>query len=770
MDALSYKDLCLIIVGPGSRAEAMLARQRLNAGGRLAHILTKGEDDDRVKLVQEPVSGSYMTWQPPRQELGISWFGKKIGAQKPTIWTKNGPDAIELPEDCEMKIMVDPSGVLRHVCIVSAQDDVIMALSGEVVLNPDMDLARAFPVEVRNPDLQPFGCFSTRFVRLAMVSQFVTFVARFLVGNSLEKATDDWSVLWARGFVRTIPWLLFGQTFCVGVWLSSLTGERPNGALFLLAHMIFVVAILACSYLQLSDVVAATAAEIPMLAIVPPVAYWLTMDKYPQRQLLASMKWSISLICGTLGAWFTFTFIGLGYGTLLSTGNGAIAAIFLPVLTAGTEIALVVYARTAYTKLVYQPRLKEGQVVAGDQLAMCGPSVVYAAHALAEACRLAATFSGAVTTGGYVWIATTLLSVILNISARLGWSRFVLVKIATRLWGGPTAMKIFAPTAWSKLHDELKIYCGYFRFATVCALVAGRAIEYGLIWEGPRATFFNTSAMCVLIFGLILEKIEDVIVVHELLPVNPAGPGLLKFYAAGHNSDAKQLVALEAVEMPDATDPWRMSELSQAGRRKSEFVTAKEANEANEQTLTVEFPADNFATTVDVKDLKVTLGPQESTTWSRLRAWFGQKRSLVPSPALHGLREIPLEYQMSMVFLIGEFVVGLISLLIGTGYMRGICDAPMQGWGLIINFFYWEVPFQCWRGLSSVLLRLPGDSKWPFHPLVGGHLAFPKGHLSVPKRSQRIARSANLSAFDVFAHPVHWNIWKWMSMTYTYGC
>ena len=36
--------------------------------------------------------------------------------------------------------------------------------------------------------------------------------------------------------------------------------------------------------------------------------------------------------------------------------------------------------------------------------------------------------------------------------------------------------------------------------------------------------------------------------------------------------------------------------------------------------------------------------------------------------------------------------------------------------------------------------NVPGDSKWPFDPLVGGHLTFPKGHLTIPKRSQRIAR------------------------------
>ena len=35
---------------------------------------------------------------------------------------------------------------------------------------------------------------------------------------------------------------------------------------------------------------------------------------------------------------------------------------------------------------------------------------------------------------------------------------------------------------------------------------------------------------------------------------------------------------------------------------------------------------------------------------------------------------------------------------------------------------------------------LPGDSKWPFHPLVGGHLPIENGHLTIPKRSHRSAR------------------------------
>ena len=36
--------------------------------------------------------------------------------------------------------------------------------------------------------------------------------------------------------------------------------------------------------------------------------------------------------------------------------------------------------------------------------------------------------------------------------------------------------------------------------------------------------------------------------------------------------------------------------------------------------------------------------------------------------------------------------------------------------------------------------RLPGDSKCPFHPLVGGHLNPWNGHLTIPKRALWITR------------------------------
>ena len=71
----------------------------------------------------------------------------------------------------------------------------------------------------------------------------------------------------------------------------------------------------------------------------------------------------------------------------------------------------------------------------------------------------------------------------------------------------------------------------------------------------------------------------------------------------------------------------------------------------------------------------------------------------------------------------------------------------------------WKKTCKCWDlqrpspsrfriGLRSTIIihplvgicHAPGDSKCPFHPLVGGHLTPWKGHLTIPKRSLWITR------------------------------
>ena len=50
MDAQSYRDHCLIVLGSGLEAEELLLRRRLGAGGRAVHFLTEGPSDARVEI------------------------------------------------------------------------------------------------------------------------------------------------------------------------------------------------------------------------------------------------------------------------------------------------------------------------------------------------------------------------------------------------------------------------------------------------------------------------------------------------------------------------------------------------------------------------------------------------------------------------------------------------------------------------------------------------------------------------------------------------
>ena len=99
---------------------------------------------------------------------------------------------------------------------------------------------------------------------------------------------------------------------------------------------------------------------------------------------------------------------------------------------------------------------------------------------------------------------------------------------AKKLLGIRLAVAAFGPTSWTKLHDEMKVYCGYIRFIEPLALAASRAMVYrDISLTGPNAPAFNPSAACALLVLLVLEALEDAVVIHELLPMSPIPTELL---------------------------------------------------------------------------------------------------------------------------------------------------------------------------------------------------------------------------------------------------
>ncbi|CAJ1363869.1 unnamed protein product [Effrenium voratum] len=142
-------------------------------------------------------------------------------------------------------------------------------------------------------------------------------------------------------------------------------------------------------------------------------------------------------------------------------------------------------------------------------------TMLVAAHAFAETTRLAASWIGAVTTGTFFWIPTLLITLLLNLFLRLGWSRWCLFQLLKRLRLRRLARKV-APVDWNLIHDEVRIYGGYFRFVPILALVVARAFVYGLLpATSPRFALFNASAGWALLVMLIAELMEDLVVVQE---------------------------------------------------------------------------------------------------------------------------------------------------------------------------------------------------------------------------------------------------------------
>ncbi|CAK9102685.1 unnamed protein product [Durusdinium trenchii] len=427
------------------------------------------------------------------------------------------------------------------------------------------------------------------------------------------------------------------------------------------------------------------------------------MDNHPDRCMLPHFLWTFAQTCGTVGCFVIFGLIGQVYSLLLESGQSLLASLFLPFGTALGETGMVVFTRIAYNTLVHTKKVNGQGPLAGDQLYVAAPCLIFSAHAFAEACRLTATLAGAINNGGFAWVSTTCVGVALNISARLGWSRFILIQFTKMLKGGPTAMAIFAPTGWSKFHDELKIYCGYYRFVLVLALVAVRAMMYQSFQaEGPLAPAFNVSAMVLIPTLMLFEILEDEIVTRELLPVNPAGAGLLKVNTAGDNADPAQLLTLEHLLCVPENDPWKMSELEASGKRSmmtsSLRRTSSSLSHRSRDSDTATSRRDGADGNMGLQhepEKTVSLGIRESYLWARLRSWFGQSRALNSSPALHGLRELPFMVHLSFIGIVGEFTSSLLGLLIGAGYMRGLCPEPLQGPERVVGLLWWQTPLPC---------------------------------------------------------------------------
>mmetsp|Transcript_104882 Transcript_104882/g.249704 ORF Transcript_104882/g.249704 Transcript_104882/m.249704 type:complete len:676 (+) Transcript_104882:52-2079(+) len=675
MDAQSYRDHCLIVLGSGLEAEELLLRRRLGAGGRAVHILTEGPSDARVEISRNRMLEGCFFWHPPTWGP-VTDFGRRFGPSEHRYWSHTGLMAVALRRDQKAQIYVssEDSEKMSHLRILDSEGSVEAELSGEIVVNPEMEVARELEVGVVNPELKPAGTFSWRFMLLTGLFLLPWHSVKWLASASCELSAVE-GLPWWRGLLA-VAYLFPALPGVVQSFTMSLAGEMPS----LFTHAVSSLALVTMSLiglLQLADLPNVMIAAVTVFVMGPMLQYYRGRAQHAQRRFWSCLRWGLAQLLGTLGTAVVMTGIVLVYTFLISQGQLLIASMCLPVATSLTEMGMVLFTARVYTRLVFTKRPE----VSGDLSYIPMPGMIMGAHAFAESVRLVSLWAGAARSGSFSWVGAALWSLLLNVLNRLGWIRYGAFRIMKPMLGTELSLGLFAPTSWSKLHDELKIYGGYFRFIVPLALIAARALLFqDLRVTGPRAPAFNLSGACAIPALLLLELLEDRVVLHELLPMGPIPAEVLETKVQPYNSDPGALISVEIRPSrprttPTAQDAWRMKELNAKGTRRISTI----------QSVVPEQPP-------ALVDHLRSLGTRRFTIRSQLRRRLGQEREVIPALLLQGLREMPFKAHLTMGMVMCFFTSEWLEAALGPGFMKGLCETS----NLKPLALLWQpVPLEC---------------------------------------------------------------------------
>ena len=506
-------------------------------------------------------------------------------------------------------------------------------------------------------------------------------VLSILLERSAQEGAGPEQVLWLRTGLVAITGAFMLSDILSEMWGMSLAGERPTVLAKCIGKAGCACAFLVVGMFQLADLYCALAACFGLLGTGPWFLVYQTRGKHPRRSLWTCFLWTLASVSLTCMLATLATFCGLAHSLLAETQMQLLGSVFLPVSTGLVEFVGVACARMSYDKIVRPGRRRGVEQVPGDQLYTTAVINIMAAHAFTECARLTANFSNAVITGSYAWVGTLALACLLNVGGRLGWIRFFAFHAIKYLVGCRLAAKVVAPNSWTKLHDDIKVHAGYFRFVGVGAVVLARA----LVFQGQKSPVFNTSATIALVCSRLAEMLEDFIVLKELLPMSPLPVEFMDAHQVRlhSNTEPTKFFTTEftvSEELAEEQDHWRPSELSHNGSRK--------------RTVDV-LSALPVAMTRQTLKCRVALGDRDGSTWGRLRMSLGQPRKVAPSPQLYGLRELPFMLVMTGIGATAEVTCTLLAVFLGAGYIRGIYDEPCTGQHKGAAMLFWDIPLRC---------------------------------------------------------------------------
>ena len=653
MDSQGLKDCCLIIVGDGGWADRILAERRLQQGGRLCHILIEGHEDPRIKVKTCPDEG-FFYWHPPDASFKTSSLGAKIGSSPPRSVSKVGPDAIVLPHDHHL-VLSRIRGSLSQVHVSNGTGEIVLQMSGFVVLNPNLQKASELDVQVRDLNLQAFGTFSAGGVLLGSAVSFLMLVTH----NMLELLEGD-----VKGWGRT-AWI------CAALFLTvppvtemlarGLCGEALRTWQTSLVLLVTIGVLLPTSILTNWNLTVFLQNCIgqPVELSCLLVFYYFSRHRHPSRHFLSRNQWVCSIAAATSGCLLCAASICIIYTWLVDTWHlPALAALFLPWATSVAEISLVKLVQVAHRKVVRD----KFDTKNGDQVLFAVPVMLLGIHSLCETTRLLSVLDDAVVHGNFAWVLPALMSFSVNLATRSGWATWFAWR-AVKAVCGPTLARVFCPSAVHRLHNRSKVYGGYVRFVPIASTVTSRIVTYGLANKEVHPTFNSSAGICMLAL-FFLELLEDFLLLNEVIPVSPIQSSQGIWQIPTGNSNPHQAFSVEFRSANDDKDFLKSS------------ARVLPSNHEPVEMLA-------WCPAVQVEN--------SPGCFPKLK----QRRFLRPPLALHGLRHPPLYFQVGMIC--AMCLVAITSLLppiFGRGYLLGLNHkCPPEE--TVIQFFWQASSYTC---------------------------------------------------------------------------
>ncbi|CAE6957576.1 unnamed protein product [Symbiodinium natans] len=645
----------LVVIGRNDNAavKAVVEKQVQN-GGRVM-IINVNED---TRLSADFID-TVLEWNPPLAGHTHHWY--QIG---PGIHNVTEREAVRI---CSNGVMIcDEDGIQFQVL-------------GEVLLNPTAEhqhSLKPLPNEKRSFGIiSPFRALMS--VAMTAMISFPLFLGMVL----FEHRTEDSGTAWWRPLNHVIIYggclRLLLQAWCTGLGCvdstslgSIFTGIAatlvPCLAMFLVSGTFSTFSYCVASTIILSGANVVT-------------CVW----RRGWRGAFYQLSWGIPWLCLTFGAWVVLYGIAVLHVQIDQVSKVA-SSFFLPLSTATLELGTVASATALYNHRVFQ--LRESDHPAwGDQAKSTLPVVPVAIHAFTETCRLVSVLASTVFDGSnYFWIFTGMLSLALNVMNRQGWSRFLVTKTLTCLGLRPRfVLGCTAPTAISRLHDVAKISCGYPRMIAPIVLGLVQLVTgHGL--------FRSTNTVVALAVIFVFEVLEDVFHHWELLPFAPVPQAAAEYFSSLDAYSPYQstvpLTQWSSVTGPVLPEPcdWERrvsngsvsstpehSPLGDSPVNVSPGVSPKRSVKSDGS----EFSGPSRRRRPSVSSA-VSTGGVETGFSGVVRRWWGQDLKVHTALRLWHLRSWSWPVTLSMIWIMNVYTICCLELLLGPGYLRGLCADP----------------------------------------------------------------------------------------------